>query len=603
MVLGALAVRLGEVVSAEVLADALWGDGPPASWNKVIQGCVVRLRKLLGPSAIETLPQGYQLVLPRDEVDACRFERLLGRARELLTLGEPERATYVIGEALALWRGRALMDLDGWAPGRTEAARLEELRLDAEELGVDAAMRAGRHREVLARAESFVAEAPLRENRWALLALAQYQAGQQGDALRTLRRARSVLANELGLDPGPDLVALEQAILRHDPALAPVSALAEPSAACPYLGLVHYDVDDAELFFGRDADVEACVRKLFEVGAITVIGPSGSGKSSLVRAGIAAALRRDGQRVVVVTPGAHPMDALTWSRTSGLAPVLVVDQCEEAITLCHDPDERARFFAALVEHSERAPLVVAMRADRVGDLSAHSELARVVERSVYLLGAMDDDALRAAIERPAHQAGLLLEPGLVDLLTRDVEREPGALPLLSHALRSVWERREGQTLTVAGYRQTGGIRGAVAQSAEGIYEQASSEQRRLLRDLLLRLVASDAEGDPIPARVPRRLIAMDAEHERLVELLVEARLVTSDEGTVELAHEALARAWPRPSRLVGRRRRGPANPAPRHARRGHLGRDGSARKRALSRGPPRAGARLARTRAPRPHIR
>ena len=128
---------------------------------------------------------------------------------------------------------------------------------------------------------------------------------------------------------------------------------------------------------------------------------------------------------------------------------------------------------------------------------------------------------------------------------RDVEREPGALPLLSHALRQAWERREGQTLTVAGYRESGGIRGAVAQSAEEIYEQTPAEQRRMLRDLLLRLVAPSPEGEPVHARVPRRLLATDQEHERLIELLVGARLVTSDDGTVELAHEALARAWPR----------------------------------------------------------
>ena len=545
VVLGALALRLGEVVSAERLADALWGERPPTSWNKVVQGCVVRLRKLLGAGAIETVPQGYRLVVARDDVDACRFERLVGRARELLTLGEPERAAYIIGEALALWRGRALSDLEGWGPGRTEAARLEELRLDAEELRLDAVMRAGRHREVLAEAESRVAEAPLREHRWALLALAQYQAGQQGDALRTLHRARAVLASELGLDPGPDLVVLEQAILQQDPALAPATVASEPSAACPYLGLVHYGVEDADLFFGRDADVVACVRRLADVGSVTVIGPSGSGKSSLARAGIAAVLGREGRRVVVVTPGAHPMDALTWSSTSGPAPVLIVDQCEEVMMLCGEAGERTRFFAALAAHAERAPLVVAMRADRVGDVSAYPEFARLVERGLYLLGAMDDAELRAAIEGPAHQAGLLLEPGLVDLLVRDVEREPGALPLLSHALRQAWERREGQTLTVAGYRETGGIRGAVAQSAEEIYERTPPEQRRLLREVLLRLVARSPEGEPVHGRVPRRLLATDQEHEELIELLVGARLVTSDDGTVELAHEALARAWPR----------------------------------------------------------
>jgi WD40 repeat protein/DNA-binding SARP family transcriptional activator len=545
VVLAALALRPGETVGTERLADALWGERPPATWVKVIQGCVARLRKVLGAAAIETEHQGYRLVVPVEEVDAQRFERLVQRGRELLTLGEPERADHVIGEGLALWRGRALVELEGWDPARIEATRLEELRLDAQEVRLDAALRAGRYRDVLAELQARVTEEPLRERRWALLALAQYQAGRQGEALRTLHGARTVLARELGLDPGPDLVALEAAILRQDPSLVAEVALPEPSATCPYQGLVPYDVADAETFFGRDADVVACLRRLATVGVLAVVGPSGSGKSSLVRAGVAAALRRDGRPVAVVNPGAHPTDALTVLPDMGPAPVLVVDQCEEAVVLCDDAEEQSRFFAALAAHAERGPLVVALRADRLGELSAHPGFARLVEPGLYLLGAMGEDDLRAAIEGPAHQAGLLLEPGLVELLVQDVEGEPGALPLLSHALRTTWERREGRTLTVAGYRDTGGIRGAVAQSAEELYEQVPPDERPLVRDLLLRLVTPSPDGEPVRSRVPRRVVGTDPAHERLVEVLVAARLVTSDDGVVELAHEALARAWPR----------------------------------------------------------
>jgi WD40 repeat protein/DNA-binding SARP family transcriptional activator/energy-coupling factor transporter ATP-binding protein EcfA2 len=545
VVLAALAVRPGEVVSADRLADALWGDGPPATWPKVVQGCVVRLRKALGAHAIATTPQGYRLDLPVDEVDAQRFVWLVGRGRELLTLGEPERAAHVVGEALALWRGPALTELEGWEPGRIEAERLEELRRDAEEVRLDAALRAGRHRELLAEAQALVAGAPLRERRWALLALAQYQAGRQGEALRTLHQARTVLATELGLDPGPDLIALEAAILRQDPALVAEPAPPEPSAACPYLGLVPYDVGDADAFFGRDADVAACLRRLAAVGVLAVVGPSGCGKSSLVRAGVGAALERDDRRVVLVTPGPHPSDALTVLPASGPTPVLVMDQCEEAVSLCDDIDERARFFAALAAHAERGPLVVALRADRLGELSAYPGFARLVEPGLYLLGAMDEADLRAVIEGPAHQAGLLLEPGLVELLVREAEGEPGALPLLSHALRTTWERREGRTLTVDGYRDSGGIRGAVAQSAEALYGQVPPEQRRLVRDLLMRLVAPGSDGVPVRSRLPRRIVATDPAHDELVERLVDARLVTSDDGVIALAHEALAHAWPR----------------------------------------------------------
>ena len=132
-----------------------------------------------------------------------------------------------------------------------------------------------------------------------------------------------VLADELGLDPGPDLVAMEQAVLRHDPSLVADAASAEPSGTCPYLGLVPYDVGDADAFFGRDEEVAACLRRLATGGVLAVVGPSGSGKSSLVRAGMAAALRRDGRRVVVVTPGAHPLDVLTALPASGPAPDLI----------------------------------------------------------------------------------------------------------------------------------------------------------------------------------------------------------------------------------------------------------------------------------------
>ncbi len=517
---------------------------PPASWNKVVPGCVMRLRRVLGSDAIETSGHGYRLAVPADEIDAQRFERLVGRGRQLLTLGEPERAAHQLGEALALWRGRALIELTEWEPGRIEASRLEELRLDAEETRIDACLRSGQQREVLGEAQTRVAEAPLRERRWALLALAQYQAGRQGEALRTLRQARSLLASELGLDPGPELVALEQAILRQDPSLVAEAVRTEPSATCPYLGLVPYDVRDSEGFFGRDVQIGECLRRLATAGVVAVVGPSGCGKSSIVRAGVAATLQRDGRRVVVVNPGAHPMDSIEWLPADRDA-VLVVDQCEEAITLCSDGDERARFFDTLAERAERGPLVVAIRADRLGDLSAHPAFAGIVQRGFVLLGAMGEDDLREAIEGPARQAGLLLEPGLVDLLVSEVEDEPGALPLLSHALRRTWYEREGRTLTVAGYRTTGGIRGAVAQTAEEVYDRLPAEQRPLLRDLLLRLVASSPSGEPVRARVPRRTLAADAVHEGLIEQLAAARLVTTDGDVVELAHEALARAWPR----------------------------------------------------------
>jgi DNA-binding SARP family transcriptional activator len=231
VVLVALATHPGDTVSAERLADALWGERPPASWNKVVPGCVMRLRRLLGTGTIQTTPYGYRLTVGRDDIDSTRFERMLGLGRQLVTLGEPDRAAFVLGEALALWRGRALVDAEMWEPARVEAVRLEELRLDAGEAHLEASLESGRYREVLGRAQTGVSEAPFRERRWALLALAQYQAGRQIEALRTLHRARTVLANEVGLEPGPELVDLEAAILRHDAALI-ADAQLDRNAAC-----------------------------------------------------------------------------------------------------------------------------------------------------------------------------------------------------------------------------------------------------------------------------------------------------------------------------------------------------------------------------------
>jgi DNA-binding SARP family transcriptional activator/energy-coupling factor transporter ATP-binding protein EcfA2 len=544
VVLQALAVSPGVAVTADALAEAIWGEDLPASWAKVVQGCIVRLRKVLGADAIETSTSGYRLVHHADHIDHLKFGRLLDRSRELLTGQEPERAAYVLREALALWRGEPFADLLEWPPGRVATERLHELRLQAEDLLTEAELLVGHHREVLAPTQRMVREAPLRERRWGLLALALYQDGRQAEALQTIQQARTVLRDELGLDPGPDLVTLEQAILNQDPSLAVAAAIPQPSAQCPYLGLVAYGVSDASAFFGREEVTAACLRRLDEGGVLAVVGPSGSGKSSLARAGVAAALERDGMRVHLVTPGTQPMSALRGlPRRPGT--VLLVDQCEEALSADEGSPEPAEFFAALVEFAQRHPLVITLRADRLGDLSPHPDFARLVENGLYLLGPMTVPDLRRAIEGPAAQAGLRLESGLVDLLVREVAGEPAALPLLSHVLRQTWRNREGSTLTVEGYAATGGVREAVAQSAEGVFRGLDAEHQAMLRNLMLRLVAPDEGGDPVRTRVPRRSVTGDEEHLKLVEQLLGARLLASDGDTVEIAHESLAVAWPR----------------------------------------------------------
>ena len=147
------------------------------------------------------------------------------------------------------------------------------------------------------------------------------------------------------------------------------------------------------------------------------------------------------------------------------------------------------------------------------------------------------------IEKPAEQAGLILEPGLVEILVRDADGR--TLPLLSHALRQVWSRREGRVMTVDGYRASGEIDGAVAKTAEEVFATLSADGERLLRDILLRLVEASADGAVISRRVERTRIAIDDAHAKIVDRLVDARLLTTDEESVQLSHEALAREWPR----------------------------------------------------------
>ena len=545
VVLAVLVAAYGRAVSRDTLADALWGGSPPESATKIVQGCVVRLRKLLGQGAIATTPAGYALRAHADSVDSQRFAGLVAQGRERLAAGEPDRTAYVIEQAFGLWRGAPLTDLEDWAPANVERERLAELLLDAEDLRTEAALRLGRHREIVGEARSRAEEVPLREHRWALVALAQYRSGRQADALLTVRRAKAMLVSELGLDLGRELAALEVAILNQDAALDAVAVTRGASVVCPYPGLLSFGVEDGPTFFGREDDVAACLDRLDAAGVLAVVGPSGSGKSSLVRAGIVAALQRDSRPVEIVTPGSAPLDSMAEVCSRPAGTVLVVDQCEEGLAEDLSADVHNRWVDALVEQGRRGDLVIALRSDRVSALAAYPALARLVEHGLFLLGAMGDAGLRSAIEGPARHARLRLEPGLADLLVRDVRGEPGALPLLSHVLRQTWLRREGSTLTVAGYRASGGVREAVAQSADGLYERLDPADRSALRDLMLRLVALAPDGEPTRSRLRRSVVDDDPTRAALVEQLVSARLVSTDDQSVEIAHEALAREWPR----------------------------------------------------------
>ncbi|MFI9275670.1 helix-turn-helix domain-containing protein [Kitasatospora sp. NPDC052896] len=461
----------------------------------------------------------------------------------------------------------------------------------------------------------------------------------------------------------------------------------EPDVPCPFPGLAAFRPHEAAWFAGRDGALGALLDRLGERagrGPLALVAPSGAGKSSLLNAGLLPALERAGsaargglgrRRAVVCTPTAHPLTELRRA-LGGVGPaeelLLVVDQFEEAFTLCADEEERRTFVrvlcllaapvgpdgsglsaanaaalaaagltelveaarggrptgaavgaaagiphqagpvppvaepvpagsagtpeSAVPDSADRAatapPVVVlGVRADFCGRCLEHPELVPVFTHGLLALGPMTGAELRESITRPTTRAGLLLEPGLVEVLLRDLGLpahdagadpglpEPhsgpgptGVLPLLSHTLLATWQQREGRALTVAGYLRTGGIHGAIAATAENVFTRLSPAEQQTARHLLLRLVhvSDDSEETrrpvgreqllqqlPKPGPPYRSALVPDAtvpagaatwsrpSPAAVLDAFVRARLLTVDSETVSITHEALLRAWPR----------------------------------------------------------
>ncbi|MFC5720809.1 hypothetical protein ACFP1Z_11595 [Streptomyces gamaensis] len=385
----------------------------------------------------------------------------------------------------------------------------------------------------------------------------------------------------------------------YRPQRAP-TALPPADVPCPYPGMEPFRTEDHAHFFGREKLTERLLDAVCgdDHGPLVLVGASGAGKSSLLRAGVLAGLdRRRGSgrpgtpwpAVLLPAPGPHPLRALAerWARATGRtadevhralaagerlpAPrpgfepcrLLVVDQFEEVFTRCADPEERARFVRLLCAPDDgtavRPRTVLALRADHYGDCLAQPELVQALEHGQFTVPPMGGRGLRSAVERPALRVGLTLEDGLTDRLLADVRQDSGpeeepeasALPFLAHALRETWLRRSGCTLTLAGYQATGGLRQSVATTGEALYQELDAPARAALRELLLRMVQLTAGAEAVRRRVGLpELLAGRPERERrtvteVCERLAAARLVTIDRDVAQIAHEALLRAWPR----------------------------------------------------------
>jgi WD40 repeat protein len=380
------------------------------------------------------------------------------------------------------------------------------------------------------------------------------------------------------------------------------SDLPDSAVVCPFRGLEVFEEEHAEFFFGREALTQHLVEQLRIDRFLAVVGPSGSGKSSLVRAGLVPQVRQGTLSnsqvwpVVLLKPGPHPLDTLAsrllpllGSAADPLAArqtlldtltrderglhvtvqtalasmgdsrrmLLVIDQFEELFTLCRDDAERHRFIATLLYASAipggQTIAVITMRADFLGKCAAYADLAARL-KGLELVGPMDVADLRRAMLGPAEKVGLRYEKGLVESILEDLGDEPGGLPLLQHTLLELWERRRGGWLTTDAYQTIGGVRGALAQRADAVYDRLPSVQQAAARRVLLRLTQPGEGTEDTRRRAPlsELLPAHDgaADVEAAVRALTDARLLitsTDEPGAeiVDVAHEALIRGWPR----------------------------------------------------------
>ena len=219
-VLAHLLLRANHLVPTEVLIDEVWGDEPPETARNALQSYASHLRKALGPERLEGSRAGYRLKAEPSELDAARFQSILRDARRLLPI-DPSAAVGSFNHALDLWRGPAFADLAAETSLQAEAARLEEQRLGALEDRIEAQLTVGEHGEVIGELEGLTTRHPLRERFWEQLMLALYRAGRQGEALAAYQRAREILADELGIDPSPELRKVQERILAQSPDLDP----------------------------------------------------------------------------------------------------------------------------------------------------------------------------------------------------------------------------------------------------------------------------------------------------------------------------------------------------------------------------------------------
>ncbi len=551
--LSLLLLHRGAPLSADRLVDALWGDDPPTGAEVTLRSHVSHLRRRLAETlpgcAIETGPQGYSLAAGELRVDADVFAELLGRGQEAFGLGRPDDAAGLLRDALSLWRGDAWSEIEHLDAAMADASRLAELRLVAHEVLVAAELARGRHRDVVAEVEALHAAHPFRERFAGQLMLAMYRSGRQADALAVYAATREQLADELGLDPGPELQALSQAILRQDPSLDAEATTGPPTThpARPR------EVSDGVLsalvgspLDGRTVERDLLVgawRSVVDTGAprlLLVSGEAGIGKSRLVAELVAQAVEDGGTVLVGRCDGTdaayHPVtEALRSSRSAQAALTAPLEQLvgraagDDPVPGFGDghPPAYAAMRSLLERLSGAAPTLLVVE-DAEGIDRASSRLlrhlaARLPDRSALvvayrdppggrhpaLLELLGDVGLRALTEHVV--LGPLDEESTGDLVRR-------ALPAAdADAVRRLWQHTGGNPYFVS----------EVARSWAGGDDLGVPPA---LRDVLVQRLAS-ASG------ACRDVLAAAAVLGRDVDLGLVTQVVAKDEDEVAAALE------------------------------------------------------------------
>ncbi|MEV5650259.1 hypothetical protein AB0L57_18585 [Nocardia sp. NPDC052254] len=342
-------------------------------------------------------------------------------------------------------------------------------------------------------------------------------------------------------------------------------------ALCPYPGLAALTIGDAEFFAGRDSQIdtmrERLDRNLGSGVPLILVGDSGVGKSSLLQAGFAARVQDDFD-VLLVTPGAvggGELESWAAERASEAKPyILAVDQLEELFLPPFDDESADRYLDVLTTLAVRGPaerrrcagVVAALRADFYTHAARHPALASLLENNQMLLGPPTAEELTAAVVEPAKKQGLRVGDGLVELILADLGvrgADPairaGTFPLLAHALRSTWQFRDGDVMSVRAYEQAGGVRGAIAASAEQLWDTFGPRDRATARGILLQLVTPAADGTTVGRHVDRETLIRGCPDRgsatAVLTAMAEARIITQDAYGTSLAHDAVLSAWPR----------------------------------------------------------